>query len=64
MYRWRLAAALFTSALFTIEFTYARITHGQIDAGITAAWLLSLGWVFGGGVRDAIQRRNGNGNGD
>lgn len=50
-----------TSVLFGIDFAFARATGGQSDAGVTAAWLLSLGWLFGGGVRDAIKR---NGRGD
>lgn len=45
-----------TSLLFGIDFTIARATGAQNDAGVTAAWLLSLGWLFGGGVRDAIKR--------
>ena len=61
MFKLRLAAAVLTSVLFSIDFTIARLSGGQIDAGVTAAWLLSLGWVFSGGVRDALKQRNGNG---
>jgi hypothetical protein len=64
MQKLRIGLAVGTSVLFSIDFTLARFTGGQIDAGVTAAWLLALGWVFSGGVRDAIKRSNGNGNHD
>ena len=54
--------AVFTSVAFSVDFTIAKATGGQLDTVVGAAWLLSLGWVFGGGVRDAI-KRNGNGEG-
>lgn len=59
MGRLRIASAVLTSILFSVDFTIAKATGGQLDSTVAAAWLLSLGWVFGGGVRDAIQRRNG-----
>jgi hypothetical protein len=63
MFRFRIGMAVLTSVLFAVDFALARASGGQIDAGVTAAWLLSLGWVFGGGVRDALKQRNGSGNG-
>lgn len=48
-----------TTVLFGIDFVIARKTGTQGDAGVTGAWLLSLGWLFGQGVADAIKKRNG-----
>jgi hypothetical protein len=59
MFKLRIAAAVLTSFLFSVDFTIAKATGGQLDSSVAAAWLLSLGWVFGGAAKDAIQRRNG-----
>lgn len=59
MFRLRLAALVLTSTLFGIDFTLAKATHGQLDGVVGAAWLLSLGWLFGGAARDSIKARNG-----
>lgn len=55
----RISTATLTSFLFSVDFTISRATGGQIDSTVAAAWLLSLGWVFGGGVRDVLRKRNG-----
>lgn len=63
MGRVRIALAAIVTAVWIVGYGQAYVAHSQTPTELSGLMAVVLGWAFAGEVRQAIKRRNGNGNG-
>lgn len=60
--RWlRIALASIVTVVWVTGYALAYATHGQTPNELSGLMAVVLGWAFAGEVREAIRRRNGEG---
>ena len=63
MSRVRIVLASVVTLFWGVGYGQAYINHSQTPTELSILMSIVLGWAFAGEVRDAIKRRNGNGDG-